>query len=64
MLTRGRTLPRRGRFFCLPGFAGSVALSMPLGLMSGRPFQALQPGNLRPLLDNHLLKCGDLAKQA
>src|SRR5271165_5447675 len=36
--TRGRTLPRPGRFSRLRGFAGLVALSMPLGLMSGRPF--------------------------
>ena len=37
-LTRGRTLPRPKRFSCLSGLPGSVALSMPLGLMSGRPF--------------------------
>ena len=39
MLTRGRTLLRRGRPACRSGFAGSVALSMPLGLMSGGPFK-------------------------
>jgi hypothetical protein len=27
------------------------------------PLQALQPGDLGPLLDNHLLEGGDLAKQ-
>src|SRR3954452_13299478 len=38
MLTRGRTLPRRG--LPLPGFdnGGVVARSMPLGLMLGGPF--------------------------
>jgi hypothetical protein len=36
--TRGPTLPRSGRFPCIPGLGGSVALSMPLGLMPGRPF--------------------------
>src|SRR5215213_5732280 len=38
MTTRGVTLPRNRRFSCSTGFAGSVALSMPLGLMPGRPF--------------------------
>ena len=37
--TRGRTLPRPRRFSRLTGFAGSVALSMPLGLTSGGPFK-------------------------
>src|ERR1700683_2259134 len=37
-MTRGLTLPRPRRFSSRSGFAGSVALSMPLGLMSGRPF--------------------------
>src|ERR1700729_4188124 len=38
MLTRGVTLPRNRRFPLL-GLGGSVPLSMPLGLMSGRPFR-------------------------
>src|SRR5271165_3540647 len=39
MLTRGVTLPRNRRFPFLAGFGGSVALSMPLGLIGGRPFR-------------------------
>ena len=37
--TRGWTLPRRRRLSWLPGLAGSVAFSIPLGLISGRPFR-------------------------
>jgi len=37
-LTRGLTLPRRGLFPGRVGPAGVVAFSMPLGLISGRPF--------------------------
>jgi len=35
----GVTLPRPGRFSFSVGFAGAVPLSMPLGLMFGRPFR-------------------------
>src|SRR4051812_45451370 len=38
MRTRGLTLPRNCYFACSPGFTGSVALSMPLGLIAGRLF--------------------------
>src|SRR5208282_2815424 len=39
ILTRGVTLPRNRRFPFVAGFSGSVALSMPLGLILGRPFR-------------------------
>src|SRR3979411_3166513 len=39
MQTRGVTLPRNRRFCFLAGCGGSVALSMPLGLILGRPFR-------------------------
>src|SRR6202035_3249968 len=39
MQTRGVTLPRPRRISDLLGFGGSVPLSMPLGLMLGRPFK-------------------------
>src|SRR5271170_7661257 len=38
MRTRGVTLPRNRRLPLL-GFGGSVSLSMPLGLIVGRPFK-------------------------
>src|SRR3982750_1404296 len=38
MMTRGVSLLRNRRFAWSAGFTGSVALSMPLGLMAGRPF--------------------------
>src|SRR4051812_38730505 len=39
MMTRGVTLPRNRRFAFSPSLTGSVAWSMPLGLMAGRPFK-------------------------
>src|SRR5271166_1160487 len=39
MMTGGVTLPRNRRFPFLAGLGGSVAWSMPLGLMAGRPFR-------------------------
>jgi len=38
MLTRGLSLPRNRRFSFWAGFGGSVALSIPLDLIAGRPF--------------------------
>ncbi len=36
---RGVTLPRAGRFSSLAGLVGAAPLSMPLGLMVGRPLR-------------------------
>ena len=44
MPTRGATLPRNRRFPFLPGLGGSVALSMPLGLIVGRSLPDLSVG--------------------
>src|SRR5690242_14498853 len=39
IMTRGVTLPRNRRVSLSAGFTGCVALSMPRGLMAGRPFK-------------------------
>ena len=45
------------------GFGGSVALSMPLGLMFGAALQTFQPGDLFALFADGLLQGGDFAEQ-
>jgi hypothetical protein len=49
-------LPRRDGF-------GVVAFSMPLGLISGRPFNPFQPRDLLALLRHHPLQLHHLAQQ-
>ncbi len=57
-------MPRPRRFSCLIGFAGSVPLSMPLGLMVGTALQPFKAGDLLALLSDDLLQGGDFAKQS